>query len=297
MRSQPTIFDSRAERELFQAIAGTWEPTYRLYPHIPFANVVELDPRHLDATEMSFLNKTSVDYVVTDSAYAPLLGIEFDGLGHGRSAHGRYFPTRAVKKDPRREWKLALKCRVAEAASVPFVVVSYDEAAPIDDTGLTIAHGIVGAFIAGRQLDQRLHTPIAFDGDPTPQEIERTLVDIEFLAAWDNNPIVRRAGELSFQLYERHPGARVTVAPRHEPERPPAADPWGGALDASALLDWWKTIRRFGVDVTISAGNRQVQATTWIRNYEATGLSPHGWLLRLGELVALQKFFAGVSAT
>jgi hypothetical protein len=40
MLPRKTIFDSPSEQELYEAISGAWEPEYRLYPHIPFANLI-----------------------------------------------------------------------------------------------------------------------------------------------------------------------------------------------------------------------------------------------------------------
>src|ERR1043166_5671135 len=57
----------------------------------------------------------------------PLLAIEFDGLGHGFSRHGRYFQRVPTPRDKRRAWKLNLKARVANEAAFPFVILSYDE--------------------------------------------------------------------------------------------------------------------------------------------------------------------------
>ena len=52
-RSGP--FCRKNERELFHGISGSWEPDYRLYPHVPFSSLVEIPPHELSATELAFL--------------------------------------------------------------------------------------------------------------------------------------------------------------------------------------------------------------------------------------------------
>jgi hypothetical protein len=114
VQPRESIFDSTSEKELFQAISGSWEPHYHVYPHVPFANLIDLDPHLLAAEELSFLHKTTVDYVLVEGEGKPRLAIEFDGMGHGISRHGRYIQKLPSKRDPKRGWMLDLKVRVAK---------------------------------------------------------------------------------------------------------------------------------------------------------------------------------------
>jgi hypothetical protein len=129
VRPRATIFDSTSERELFSAINASWEPDFKVYPHVSFANLIDLDPQVLDAAELSYLHRTTVDFVLTSAGGQPLLGIEFDGLGHGYSRGSRYIQVVRSKRDLNRAWKLDLKLRIANAASFPFAVLSHDEKA------------------------------------------------------------------------------------------------------------------------------------------------------------------------
>src|SRR5258706_515450 len=157
MKVRPTLFNSSSEAELFQAVHGTWEPHDGVFPEVPFANLVELDERRLSADELSFLHKTSVDFVLAGADWRPLFVVEFDGLGHGYSRNGVYIQRAVTQRDPHRAWKLNLKARVAAAAGLPFVIVSYDEKAVIDEeTGLTIVHGIFGQFLATSHASDRM---------------------------------------------------------------------------------------------------------------------------------------------
>jgi len=162
VQPRESIFDSASEQELFQAISGSWEPRYHVHPHVPFANLLDLDPHLLSAEELSFLHKTTVDYVLVEGEGKPRLAIEFDGMGRGISRHGRYIQKITSKRDPNRAWKLALKVRVAKNSGFPFLVMSYDEKAVIDaETDLTVLHGIVGQFVAGLHIVPRVQELIA----------------------------------------------------------------------------------------------------------------------------------------
>ena len=166
MQPRTTIFDSQNERELFLAIHGTWEPDYRLYPQIPFPSLIDLDPQKLDAVQLEFLHKTSVDYVLTTPDGQPVLALEFDGLGHGYSKDGRYVQKVQPRRAPNRQWKLDLKCRVADAANFPFAVVSYDEKTVVDEAAnLMVVHGMIGGFLAKRHMGERITELMELEAD------------------------------------------------------------------------------------------------------------------------------------
>ncbi|MGI8422913.1 MAG: hypothetical protein ACR2NO_02140 [Chloroflexota bacterium] len=206
MQPRSSIFDSRNERELFHAVSGTWEPGHRLYPHIPFTNLIDVDPQMFDAAELSFLHKTTVDYVLTTAEGQLLWAIEFDGLGHGARRHGRYVQRVQSRQEPNRAWKLDLKCRAADEAGFSLAIVSYEEKEIIDpEVNLILAHGMIGGFLAHGYASRRMQELFEADRETIEalpaEERDEYVADYIMISATVEadltlNPLCKRAGEL-----------------------------------------------------------------------------------------------------
>lgn len=296
MKPRTSIFDSHSERQVFTAVSGSWEPRYRLFPHVPFASLIDLDPQALDAAQLGFLHKTSVDFVLAEPSGVPLFAIEFDGLGHGYSHGAEYRQLVSTKKDPSRGWKLDLKVRVADAARFPFAVISYDEKALVDEElNLIVLHGIVGNFLAIRHTPERIQQLLAEEADalaslPEDQRYERMqdlVSDAGFDLGLELNPIVRRAMELHGHLYTLRPSLRTSYTYSEDPDRPANCYPDADDFDQSLFEEWWHNVRRFGCTYTIDAEDLHIARTVWVRNIRGTGITPFGWLDELAELVAV----------
>lgn len=301
MRARDTIFDSRAERELFSAIEGAWEPAFRLYPHVPYANLIDLDPHRLSAEELSFLHKTTVDFALATREGRPLLGVEFDGLGHGVSRHGRYVQGVPVKKDKNRGWKLDLKTRVARDAAFAFVVISYDEKAVIDDeTNLTILHGIVGSFVAAQHIAPRVQELIKEQeewlAELPPAEVDEQIQDMVLAAELDAemewNPITRRSAELGTELLRLGEPLASSCGYLEDPPRPANCYPHAPDFDAEAALRWFRGLRRIGCRYSVKTSRGTVTRDVWLRNFEGTGVTPFGLLSEVAELVTARAALA-----
>jgi hypothetical protein len=295
MKPRSTIFDSQCEHELFSAIRGSWEPTYRVYPHVPFENLVDLDPQHLTVPELAFLHKTTVDYALTTADDRPLLGIEFDGLGHGYTTDGVYRQV-VRSKDRLREWKLSLKARVANAAHFPFVILSYDEKVIIEEpTNLTVAHAIIGQFLADSHTTDRFHELHgdakewldALPEDEQAEHIQDLLTTAEVETTLDWNPVAKRAGELLVELLHVDPKVSWGCSYLEDPPRPATTLPWQPGFDMGACLRWWRSIQRWGIRYTIRTSRGAITRDVWVRNF-GDSFSPFGFLDEVAQLVTTQ---------
>jgi len=297
MKVRSTLFNSSSEAELFQAVHGTWEPQYRLLPEIPFANLVTLDERKLSAAELGFLNKTSVDFVLAGEGWQPLLAVEFDGLGHGYSREGVYVQTAFTQRDPHRAWKLGLKARVAAAAGLPLVIVSYDEKAIIDrETGLTIVHGIIGQFLADQHAVRRINALYKEQKDvieamPVDERTDYVqdyvVISAEVEADIDWNPICGLLSRLRARALDLAPISRTGQLPLQDPPRPDNTTPYEPGFDGEALLTWWRSIRRWGCECWVDTGRGRVTSgPVWVRNIEGPGISPICLVNEIAELMA-----------
>lgn len=298
MRVRSSILDSESEKQLFSAISGSWEPQYRLYPQVPFTNLVELDERALAAAELSFLHKSSVDFALAQRDGSPLLGIEFDGIAHGISTRGQYRPGVMLPSDRGRAWKLALKLKVAAAAQFPFVVISYEEKAILEEaTQLTIAHGIVGSFLARIATQQRVaelveevaDTLAQLSPDDRQAQLQDMVLAAELDADYEWNPIFRRSIELSGALRDASPMTTIAYSYDQDPPRPERCEPMEDDCDVDTLERWWASIRRHGVTCTITTPDWTLSRTVWVRNFEGTGVTPFGWMDELSEVVTIPE--------
>jgi hypothetical protein len=304
VKPRATIFDSKSEREVFQAIAGSWEPTYRVYPHVPYANLIELDQHKLDAVELTFLHKTTVDFVLTGCIGEPMLGIEFDGLGKGYSRDGEYVGFVETARDRSRPWKLGLKTSVANEAGFPFIVVSYDEKAEVDpDKDLIILHGIIGSFLSSTHLGPRLAELVRENEDELEDmsshdahdKIQDMVIAAEIDLDMEWNPISRRAVELQSELHRIDPSARWGYSYLELPPRPAACSPWLADFRADAFRAWWDSIERVGCEYRVTTRSGAVTRAVWVRNYQGLYLTPFGMLEELAQVVALNEAIAALA--
>ena len=104
MASNQTVFASKAERINFEKLGRAWSRKYHLYHNLPFLNVYNvenlLDPQTCEPFEVEYrdlqrLKKTSIDFVLCNQDDAPLVCIDFDGLGNGFSRGFEYVSKRS----------------------------------------------------------------------------------------------------------------------------------------------------------------------------------------------------------
>ena len=161
------MFDSRAEREVFQELDSRLNPTLRLMAQMPLRSLIEIDDatkRKLRESQWRYFLVAAVDYTFVYPDGRPLLSIEFDG-GGGYS-HGRdYIPSRSTA-DERRPWKMRFKLRAAARAHYPLFVISGEEVEHLDEqASLSIVDGIVGQILSRWEERRLLEEMLEQDAD------------------------------------------------------------------------------------------------------------------------------------
>ncbi len=167
MASKASVFASKAERTNFEKLSRAWGKKYRLWHNIPFLNVyntsdlldpVTCNPLTVEPQDFQRLKKTSIDYVLCDSDDAPLVCIDFDGIGNGFSRGLEYV---SAREDEWRKRIMNLKLTVAHGSdlcsykAVPYFVVGNHEFKDLTSrVKLTIVDGIIGEALAYRAVGE-----------------------------------------------------------------------------------------------------------------------------------------------
>jgi hypothetical protein len=295
MAVRKTIFGSHSERELFVSIDSYWSTRgFVLYPSLPFASIFDITKLDVTPEEKSFLLKTSVDYTLCTKEGRPVVSVEFDGISHGFSRHGRYVAVRpAPRNDPRRAWKLDVKLRLATEEDYPLLVVSYHEKNQVaEDVHLTILDGMIGRVLAKREFSRRLQSLVddheeelaEVPPDDADEYIQNLAIGLEVEVDLSWNPIALASAETHGELVRRGlssshrvryldpPG--VPDAPRHG--TPGFVEAFKARVVALERATW------VGCSFTYRTRLGDVSAEAWVRNTAHAGVTP----LSLAEDVA-----------
>jgi hypothetical protein len=274
MRVRDTVFDSWAEREIFQELDSRLNPRLRLMAQMPLRSLIEIDEatkRKMRPSQWQYFLKAAVDYTFVYPDGRPLLSIEFDGVGGGFS-HGRdYVPSRSTSYK-NRVWTIRFKLRAAARAYFPLFVISGEEVAHLDEaTSLAIVDGIVGQIFSAREERRLVEELLEHDG-ALISTMERAQAD-EYL-----QDLVFQAGVISDLKFDA-----LAIAVADERQRcmnrfgfgsggfhkpwlydPPLTD-FSGAPSSDQIhrrAQAMKSARRVGAHVGVAIGNgRYVDAT------------------------------------
>lgn len=235
---RPTVFHSKAERELFRALKSRWSPSYGVYPQLPLSNLFGDPPTDASEVEQRFFRASSVDYTLCDLHDAPILSVEFDGVGGGYSLGGKYLQSRDVANDSYRKTKLEYKLGLAARLEFPFFVVSDEEARPIEaGETLTIVDGIIGSALT-RRRERELIAEMVADKEARQGYIddidaETIAVDAGTLAELEVDPFEPWVSKIEFDLQQHH--HVLDMLRVEEYEKPPAPAPQGEWMSSEYL--------------------------------------------------------------
>ncbi|MEW6355072.1 MAG: DUF2726 domain-containing protein [Planctomycetota bacterium] len=204
----PLLFDSDSEKRAYTKVRTHWQKYLDVYPQVPVRKALGYDKlKNLSISDQAreYLLKTEFDFVVCDRSASPILAVEFDGLGHGFSRHGKYI--QVVKtEDPHRKLKLDAKINACECCGLPIVVVSYPEIEPADDPDcpVMVLDGVIGEVLASQKFQKLLRSNLdqlseALENDPSGETAQLDLWGLEILAD-EENPIRRRIQEMTREL-------------------------------------------------------------------------------------------------
>jgi hypothetical protein len=293
------VFGSRPEREAFERLKSRWSPRFEIYPNLPLANIFEV-PTNLTALEQNFFLKTSVDYTLCRPDGAPVLSVEFDGMGAGFSRGQKYVGARPTR-DPNRAKKLDFKLRLADEAFYRLLVVSFDETNTVDaEDELSILDGIIAQVVVRERIGELvadLNEEIEQSGRTlSDDEAQDLLLEFEVEAEMENDPFERRIGEFEIELHRLGVlYSTTTHAAKAEPKlaEPPEIFPSkssSGNLRAKfdERIQSFRNANRLAsaIEVKIKNSNVVIPRCVWIRNLDwSTAMSLSA---RIGRYLAFK---------
>jgi hypothetical protein len=275
VRVRQTVFDSASEREIFRSLDSRWSPRLRLYPQLPLAKLIDLEPvDSLPDNERRFFYSTNVDYTFCEPSGKPLFAIEFDGIGGGFSSDGVYVPARATS-DPNRPWKLDFKLRAARAADFPLAVVSFEEAGELSaGDSLTVLDCLIGRCLAKIREEELIREFLeerkGFIDSLSPIQEHEYVQDLVFeagiTAELENDPLELEVERLKQELGSRIGSLEIRRDMLFDPPLP-ESDEW---LPPPSIVEerirGFEEADRVGCRVAVKTPGGGLIRTTWIRN-------------------------------
>lgn len=297
-----TIFDSKAEQELFHELDSRLNPRLRLMAQTPLRSLIELDAatrQALKERHRRYFLQAVVDYTFVYPDGRPLLSIEFDGIGGGFSRGRQYIPCRKTG-DPRREWKLTFKLRAAARAHYPLFVISADELEHLDEGGaLMIVDGIVGQIFSRveerRIIDELLESDAELlakmDRGQAHEHVQDLVLQAGVIADLEFDELAIATAREQQRCHERFGfgfggfGSPWLYDPPLPADVEMTAEGIGRRRAAMEAAD------RVGALVGVAAGNGEyICATAWMRNVgQDHGLIPELVAEQVAEYLAIRR--------
>jgi hypothetical protein len=303
MERSPTIFDSAAERALFEELQSRWAPKLRLFPQVPLAKLMRLEPpdeRLLRPRHRRYFLSAHVDFTFCWPDGRPILSVEFDGVGGGFSRERQYIPKR-VTPDPNRDWKLNFKLRAAARVNYPLIVIATEETAQLAESeSLTILDGIVGQLLsreAERELAQEMVDDAAdklagMDPAQAYEYAQDLVLQAGVIADLEHDPLALAVAQEETRC-ERALGHSYSYSlgpPLYDPPPPSSAGFPPPIEELMARLSAINHAARVGVRVAVQTPIGEVAETVWLRNVgQGQGVVPELVAQQIAHYLALRR--------
>jgi Protein of unknown function (DUF2726) len=303
MERSPTIFDSAAERALFQELQSRWAPKLQLFAQVPLAKLIRLEPRDerlLRPRHRRYFLSAHVDFTFCWPDGGPILSVELDGVGGGFSRAWQYIPKR-VTPDPNRGWKLNFKLRAAARVDYPLIVIAAEETARLDEAeSLTTLDGIVGQLLSreterelvGEMVDDAADKLAGMDPAQAYEYAQDLVLQAGVIADLEHDPLALAIAEEQTRC-ERALGNGYSYSlgpPLYDPPAPCSAAFPPPMEELRARLRAIKQAARVGARVAVQTPGGEVAETVWLRNVgQGQGVVPELVAEQIAHYLALRR--------
>lgn len=318
MQIGKSIFGSKRERKVFEAIKDKWQDRFNIYPSLPFGQIINfyeglrVSDKFVDADlpfgfkksdlairltkkEKQFLKTTSVDYTLCSKQDdAPILSIEFDGMGNAFSKGDEVLG----RTSPVRQLKLNLKLKVARSVGYSLFVISSKELELADK--LTVLDYLIGNEIAHKTtqslINERVEEEKIFlDGLPkndAAEIIQDIVLDCEFEANLMHNPVTKQIYYYESTLWNAGIKFSEGIHWIDEPGTPQMTH-LTDFVSLVARVEYMKNQANVGCMCEIVTDDSlKFSRTVWIRDVGSLGASISSDIAKLLALKDVYKYYS-----
>ena len=298
MELRNTVLESVLEANTFQTLELRWSPKFKVFPSLPLLKIFQVDSNELDAKELWYFQKSSVDYTICLANNQPILSIEFEGVNGGFSRDGIYSPEHKII-DPMGNHRTDLLLKVAKRVNYPIMLISYEEVKNFDEEDtITILFGVIKQLFAQEEFQQC----IKGTAEEPDEEIEEMggYGKYESIQDWrasaekeiglTRDPITKKAVE-----YEQRCGEFGLNKHRFDYLIDPPLFGIKNIFDEEIIqsrIKAMKQIVRVGCRVAVENSKIAIAQSVWIHNSEFFEVNPLSMAKTIAQYLAFKRIYS-----
>ena len=295
MELRNAVLESALEANTFQTLELRWSPKFKIFPSLPLLKIFQVDSDELDAKELWYFQKSSVDYTICLANNQPILSIEFEGINGGFSRDGVYSPEHKII-DPMGNHRKDLMLKVARRVNYPLMLISYEEVKNFDEEDtMTILFGVIKQLFAQEEFQQSAKGTVEepdeeteeIDGYGNYENIQDWRVSAEKETGSTRNPITHKAVE-----YEQRCAGFGLNKHRFNYLIDPPLFGIKNIVDEEIIqsrIKAMKQIVRVGCRVAVENSKIATAQSVWIHNSEFFEVNPLSMAKSIAQYLAFKR--------
>jgi len=298
MELRNTVLESALEANAFQTLALRWSPKFKIFPSLPLLKIFQVDSDELDAKELWYFQKSSVDYTICLANNQPILSIEFEGVNGGFSRDGVYSPEHKII-DPMGNHRMDLMLKVARRVNYPLMLISYEEVKNFDEEDtMTILFGVIKQLFAQEEFQQNVKGTVGEPDEETEEihsygnyeNIQDWKASAEKETGLTRNPITLKAVD-----YEQRCAEFGLNKHRFNYLIDPPLLGIKNIVDEEIIqsrIKAMKQIARVGCRVAVENSKIATAQSVWIHNSEFFEVNPLSMAKTIAQYLAFKRIYS-----
>ena len=298
MELRNTVLESVLESNTFHTLELRWSPKFKIFPSLPLLKIFQVDSDELDAKELWYFQKSSVDYTICLANNQPILSIEFEGVNGGFSRDGIYSPEHKII-DPMGNHRMDLLLKVARRVNYPIMLMSYEEVKNFDEEDtITILFGVIKQLFAQEEFQQSIKETVEepdkeieeMGGYEKYDNIQDLRASADYETGLTNDPIRNKAVE-----YEQRCAEFGLSRDRFNYLIDPPLFGIKNIFDEEIIqsrIKAMKQIVRIGCRVAVVNSKIAIAQSVWIYNSEFFEVNPLSIAKTIAQYLAFKRIYS-----
>ncbi len=298
MELRNTVLENVLEANTFQTLALRWSPKFKIFPSLPLLKIFQVDSEELDAKELWYFQKSSVDYTICLANNQPILSIEFEGVNGGFSRDGIYSPEQKII-DPMGNHRTDLMLKVAKRVNYPLMLISYEDVKNFDEEDtMTILFGVIKQLFAQEEFQQCFQETV---GEPDEENEEiHGYGNYENIQGWRESPenetgLTKDPITTKGVEYEQRCAEFGLNKHRFDYLIDPPLFGIKNIFDEEIIqsrIKAMKQIVRVGCRVAVENSNIAIAQSVWIQNSEFFEVNPLSMAKTIAQYLAFKRIYS-----